>query len=115
MVFIAGVIGMGAVVSKSGHGDLIGRVLFSTAHLAPENDAANFAALNAIGMAIGMVTTIPGQPAIMTTLAANISAATRWPLVTALMAQDTSWLLVLFPYELPPLVMAAHLGGVRVG
>jgi di/tricarboxylate transporter len=113
--FIAGVIGMGSLVSASGLGDLMGKLLFSVVELTPGNDAVNFAALSAIGMAITLVATIPSQPAIMTTLADNLSAATGWPLHTVLMAQVTSWPMVLLPYELPPLVVAAHLGGVRIG
>ncbi len=77
--FIAGVIGMSTMVSTSGLGDLIGRALFSMIRLTPGNDAGNFAALSAIGMGVGMVTTIPGQPAIMATLAAPISLATGCP------------------------------------
>jgi anion transporter len=113
--FIAGVIGMGAVVSKSGLGDLMGRLLFPFVDLAPGNDPRNFAAVSAIGMAVGVVTTIPSQPAIMTTLAHEISAATGWPLFTVLMAQVPTWPMVLFPYQLPPLVVALRLGGVRPG
>lgn len=113
--FMTGVIGMGTVLSTSGLGGFIGKQLFSIVDLTPGNDLVNFAALSAIGMALGVVATVPGQPAIMTTFADNISAATGWPLTTVLMAQVTSWPMVIFPYELPPLVVAAHLGGVRSG
>ncbi len=112
---IAGVIGIGAVAANSGFGDLIGKLLFSIVPLSPGNDAENFAALSAIGMSVAALVTIPGQPAIMTSLAAKISAATGWPLTTVLMAQVPTWTTVLFPYELPPLVVAAQLGGVKTG
>jgi hypothetical protein len=88
---------------------------YPLAVLSPGNDAGNFAALSVIGMAVGALVTMPGQPAIMTTLADRISTATGWPLTTVLMAQVVSWTMVLFPYELPPLVVAAQLGGVRTG
>lgn len=110
---IVGVIGIGAVAADSGFGDLIGKLLFSMVPLSPGNDAENFAALSAIGMVVAALVTIPGQPAIMTSLAAKISAATGWPLVTVLMAQVPTWTMSLFPYELPPLVVAAQLGGLR--
>ncbi|MCH7914509.1 MAG: anion permease [Deltaproteobacteria bacterium] len=113
--FITGVIGMGTVLSTSGLGGFIGKHLFSIVELTPGNDLANFAALSAIGMVLGVVATVPGEPAIMTSFAENISAATGWPLTTVLMAQVTSWPMAIFPYELPPLVVAAHLGGVRIG
>ena len=34
---------------------------------------------------------------------------------TVLLAQVTNWSMALFPYELPPFVVAASLGGVRAG
>ena len=114
-LFVAGVIGMGAVVASSGLGGLIGAWLFAVLGLAPGDHAGNFAAVSAIGMVLGVVATMPGQPAIMTALASNIADATGWPLTTAVLAQIPSWSMAPFPYELPPLVLAMYLGGIRMG
>lgn len=111
--FITGVVSMSAAVSASGLGDLIGHQLFGMVKLEPGQDALNFAAVSAMGMVIGLITTVPGEPAIMTALAGNIAAATGWPLDTALMAQVISWTMAPFPYVLPPLVIAAQLAGAR--
>ena len=113
-LFIVGVIGMGSVVASSGLGDLIGDRLFAILRLEIGEHARNFAAVSAMGMALGMVATFVGQPAIMTALASNIADATGWPLMTAVLAQIPSWSMALFPYELPALVLAMNLGGIRM-
>ena len=114
-MFIVGVIGMGAVVAASGLGDLIGERLFAVLGLVIGDHARNFAAVSAMGMALGIVATFVGQPAIMTALASNIADATGWPLMTAILAQIPSWSMAFFPYELPALVLAMNLGGIRMG
>ncbi len=114
-LFVAGVIGMGAVVASSGLGALIGERLVDLLGFAVGDHAWNFAAVNAMGMALGIVATMPGQPAIMTALAGNVADAAGWPLATAILAQAPSWAMAPLPYELPPVVLAMHLGGVRMG
>lgn len=110
--FVAGVIGMGAVVTSSGLGEQVGRLLFSLVELRPGQDALNFAAVVAIGMGVGVAVGMPGQPAIMSALAPAMSEATGWPLLSVLMAQMPSWPMAIFPYELPPIVVAMYLGGI---
>ena len=110
--FVAGVIGMGAIVAMSGLGTLIGSSIFQTVPLTAGADFINFIVVSGVGMVIGIFTTIPGQPAIMTTLATDIASATGWPLKTVLMLQPISWAMALFAYQLPPFILAAHLGGI---
>ena len=113
--FVAGVIGMGAVVAKSGLGDVIGDWLLARIPLTPGDDFANFAAVGAIGTVVGWFATVPGAPAIMTSFASNIAEAAGWPLKTAVMAQVLSWAMTLFPYQLPPIVLIVTMAGVRMG
>jgi anion transporter len=113
-LFVCGVIGMGAVVTQSGLGAVLGKFLFSVAPLVPGEDLRNFATTAAIGMGLGLVSGMPGQPAVMTPLAEQIVAGTGWPLVTALMTEATSWNMALFPYQLPPIVLTLALGGLRI-
>jgi hypothetical protein len=112
--FVAGVIGMGAVVAKAGVGAYISTALFDIVPLTNGQDFLNFAIVSGVGMAMSIVTTVPGQPAIMTTLAADIAASTGWPLKTVLMTQPISWAMTLFAYQFPPLILAAHLGGIPI-
>lgn len=102
--FVAGIVGMGAVVVNSGLGNAVAQWLFRWVDMTPGNDALNYAIVVALGGIMGLVTSMPGQPGIMSALAENISQATGWPIQTVLMAQVPSWLLALFPYQLPPIV-----------
>lgn len=112
-LFISGIIGMGSVVASSGLGDAIGGWLFARFGLMPGNDLFNFAAVSAIGMIISLATTVPGEPVIIATLADNISAATGWPIETVLLTRVINWSMAPFPYELPPMVVAAQIAGLR--
>ena len=105
---------MGAVVAKAGLGTYISAALFEIVPLTAGDDFLNFVIVNAVGMTMSVITTVPGQPAIMTTLASDIAASTGWPLNTVLMTQPLSWAMALFAYQFPPLILAAHLGGVSM-
>jgi anion transporter len=112
--FVAGVIGLGAVIAHSGLGPVLAERLLPVLELTPGHDARNFAAVVGLGMGTAVVTTFPGQPALMTAMAGVMAQATGWPLLTVLMAQVPSWALILFPYQAPPLVLALQLSGMRV-
>lgn len=112
MLFVSGVIGMSAVVNASGLGALLGKQLFSLVSLHPGHDFANFASVVAVGMGLGIAVGMPGQPAIMSALAPGIADATGWPISGALMVQMTTWSTAIFPYEVPPMVVAMFLARV---
>ena len=114
-LFICGIVGMGSVVAHSGLGDLLGGWLLGQLPMTPGHDFFNLAAMSAMGMLISMATTVPGEPVIAATLARDISAATGWPVATVLLTQTVNWSMVPFPYELPPMVVAARMAGMRVG
>ncbi len=113
--FVAGVIGMGAVVSEAGVGAYLSDVMFGIAPLSPDADLASFATVAAASAAMGLVTTVPGQPAIMTTLAPDIAAATGWPMTTVLMIQPVTWAMAPFAYQFPPWIMCAHIVRASAG
>lgn len=115
ILFLAGVVGMGAVVTHSGLGRVVGDALQGALALDAGGGFGNFAALIGLGAAMGLVTTLPGEPAIMTALAENLARATGWPLVSVLMTQVPSWALLMFPYQAPPLVVAMVVGRICVG
>lgn len=113
--FLAGMIGLGAVVAHSGLGAVLSKAILPYLGLAPGEHARNFASLVGLGMGMSVVTTIPGQPAIMTALAGELAAATGWPVYHVLMAQVPTWSLILFPYQVPPLFIAMQIAGIRIG
>jgi len=114
LLVLAGVIGLGAVVVRSGLGTALGGWLIGALEIAPGGGFGTFASVIGLGVSMGVVTTLPGLPAIMTAFADVLSTATGWPLLTVLMAQVPSWALTMFPYQAPPLVAAKALSGLSV-
>lgn len=114
ILFLAGVIGMGAVVTHSGLGRVVGDALLRLLPLDHGGGLQRFASLVGLGVGMGVVTTLPGQPAIMTALAGTLAKGTGWPLLTVLMAQVPSWTLMMFPYQAPPLVVTMAISRLPV-
>ena len=114
MLYVAGILGMAAVIADSGLGKLVGDYFLAWAPLAPGADAGNFAALVGISALTGLITTMAGVPAILTPFADNLSAATGMSLYAVIMTQVMGYATLFVPYESPPLVVAMQLGGVRV-
>ena len=112
-LFICGIVGMGSVVVHSGLGDLLAGWLLTRLPMEPGRDLFNLAAMSAVGMLISIAATVPGEPVIAATLARDISAVTGWPVATVLLTQAVNWSMVPFPYELPPLVVASRMAGMR--
>jgi anion transporter len=113
--YVAGVVGLGAVVANTGMGNLVGRELIEKIGFEPGHDVRNFFSLVILSTALGPLTTAPGLPAVFTPLAADLATATGFPLVTVLMTQVIGFSTLLFPYQSPPVVLGMQLGKVKVG
>ncbi|MEQ8699753.1 MAG: citrate transporter, partial [Bauldia litoralis] len=111
-LFVAGIIGLGAVVTHSGMGAAIADRLFSVLPLSPGNDPLNFAVMYAFGAITAVLTTLPASPGILSPLAQGISDASGWPLYSVLMAQVPVWFLFPFAYQAPPIVLTLVMGQV---
>ncbi|MFN4284178.1 MAG: SLC13 family permease [Alphaproteobacteria bacterium] len=120
MFYVAGILGLGAVVAESGLGELVGRALISTLDLQPGESWRNFAALTGVYTLTGMLTTMPALPAVLTPLGAELAQATGFPLLTVLMIQVLGFSTIVLPYQMPPVVMSLQMGkipyahGVRI-
>ncbi len=115
MFYVAGVLGLGAVVSDSGLGDALARALVEAIGFTPGEHGRNFAALSLLTMAVGLATTIPALPAVMTPLGAVFADATGLPLETVLMTQVIGFSTIILPYQSPPIIIGVQLAGVRLG
>ena len=115
ILFLAAFVGMGAVITHAGLGEALGKWLITGFHFSRETKFSDFASMIGLGVVLQLVTTLPGQPAIMATFSETLSAATGWPILTVLMTSVSAWALVMFPYQAPPLVATRALTGISVG
>ncbi len=112
--YVAGVLGVGALVTHSGLGAVIGGELIDLLSPHPGETLTNVLSLVAVAMATGLVTTLAGLPAVLTPLAQEFANATGLPLMTVLMTQVIGFSTVILPYSSPPLILAFAMGGVRL-
>jgi hypothetical protein len=115
VLFVAGIIGLGAVVTETGLGALVADQVLRVAPLAPGQDALNFAIVIAVGMVVGLFTTLPAQPSVIVPLAQHMADASGWPLMSVLLAPVASWSVFPFYYQTPPVVLAVALANLRIG
>lgn len=112
LLYVAGFLGLGAVVEHTGLGTAISAALLHWLPLAPGHTLGNVGALGAMGAVLGLMSTLPALPAVMSPLARDLATATGLPLETVLMLQVPVFSTVFFPYQSPPIVIAMQLGGV---
>lgn len=111
-LFVAGVIGVGAIANDTGLGGAIGELLLANVPLSQDGGIVTFYEIFAVSAAVGLVTTFPAAPPIVTSFSDAIAQATAWPLESVLLAQVPSWMIYPFPHEAPPVAIAMALGGV---
>lgn len=87
-IYIAGILGLAALVARSGSGEQIGQTLLAVAPLDP------------------------GTPALFTALAHTLADASGVPLLTVLMVQVIGYGAPMLPYQASSLVVAMGMGGV---
>jgi di/tricarboxylate transporter len=112
LIYVAGFLGLGAVVESTGLGSAISAGLLHWLPMTPGHTAANVGTIGAMGAVMGMLSTLPALPAVLTPLAADLAKATGLPLESVLMLQVPVFSTVFFPYQSPPIVIAMQLGGV---
>ncbi|KVA14116.1 SLC13 family permease [Burkholderia ubonensis] len=114
LVYVAGFLGLGAVVTESGLGVWAANLLLRAAPMEPGHYATNVLLILGIGASIGLVTTLPGLPAVLTPIAGQLARASGLPLYTVLMLQVPVFSTVFIPYQSPPMMIAMHMGGVSL-
>ncbi len=114
LFYVAGIMGLGAMVDQSGLGNRLASAILQVLPLAPDHPAMNFASLAAVSTVVSMITTLPGAPTVLTPLAEQMAHASGLPLETVLMSQVLGFSNPILPYESAPLVVAMQLGGERL-
>ena len=114
LLFVAGVMGLGAVISESGLGEAVVHGLSRHARFAADTPLWNAAVLTLISTVVSLVTNLAGVPATMTPLAQDLAAVTGLPLMTVLMTQVLAFSNVCLPYQAPPLIFAMQAASLPV-
>ncbi len=113
-IYVAGIMGLGALATDSGLAQAMGRWLIDIAEFEPGNDAWTFTVMTIAGTLIGPLVTNPGIPAVMAPMAGGIAEASGLPVATVLMMIVVGFSMVILPFQAAPLVVAAQICGVRV-
>ena len=111
-IYLAGILGLAAVVAWSGLGDTIGNAVIPLLPLDPARPAATFASMIGLASALNFVVTANGLPAVFTPLAQSIAEHAELSLSTVLMSQVFAYATPLLPYQAAPLVVATGLARV---
>lgn len=115
LFFVAGIIGLGALISVSGLGEAVFTGVSQFANFSEGQPLQNIAVLTGISTLVAIVASLPSVPAIMTPMAQDIAELTGLPLSTILMTQVLAFSNVFLPYQAPPLIIAMQLGKIPFG
>jgi len=115
LLFVAGIMGLGALISHAGLGEALVQAAGGWINLSPETPVWNLSVLTGMSTLVAMATSLPGVPAVMTPMAADLAAASGLPITTVLMTQVLAFSNVFLPFQAPPLVVAIQAGNLRAG
>ncbi len=111
-IYVAGILGVGALVSDSGLGAALAEGVLHAIELDPDSPGRSFFVLSLLATGLGTVSTMPGVPAILTPIAGDMAAASGLPVETVLMTFVVGFSTVFFPYQVPPLIVLLQLGNI---
>ncbi|HEX4329179.1 MAG TPA: SLC13 family permease [Burkholderiales bacterium] len=114
LIYVAGFLGLSAMIAQTGLGAWAGHQLLQVVNMQPGHPGLNLAILAALGAGIGLITTLPGLPAVMTPLAREFSQASGLALYSVLMLEVPVFSTVFLPYECPPILIGMALGAVSI-
>jgi di/tricarboxylate transporter len=114
LLFVVGALALGSLVNASGLGGMLAQALEDILPLREGAAFVNFVSLSAISALTGLFTTVPGVPAVLTPMAADLSAQSGMSLQAVLMTQVIGFSTVLFPYQVVPLAVAMQLSGEKL-
>jgi anion transporter len=112
LFYVAGVLGLGAVIDHAGIGDWLAHAALAVLGLQPGAHGQAFALVAGLGAFIATLATQPSTPAVMTPLSDTLAQAVGLPVSVVLMMQVVGFSTVFLPYQAPPLVVAMQLGEI---
>lgn len=114
LLFVAGILGFGGVISSSGVGDILAQTFLSVLPIERGETFINFMLLNLMATTTGFMTTLPGVPAVLTPLSTQLSQATGLSLESVVMTQVIGFSTVIFPYQAPPILVGLQMAGETI-
>ncbi|KEO58595.1 SLC13 family permease [Thioclava indica] len=111
LLFVAGALTLGTIVSSSGLGALIASKVFGVLPFSQGHDFLNFMSLSLLATVTSIFTTMAGVPAVLTPLTPDLAQATGFSQEAVMMTQVIGFSSVLFPYQVGPLIVAMGLAG----
>lgn len=115
LLYVAGILALGAVVAETGLGARLAEALLGTVELEGEGGVFGLAAVVAAAIVLALGTTLPGTAAVMVPLAGDLAGATGLRLDAVLTAIMLGASMPLLPYQAAPMVVALQLGRVPMG
>ncbi|GGB79800.1 citrate transporter [Marinobacterium zhoushanense] len=115
LLFIAGVLGLGRLVASSGLGSVLAMQMEQWLPLEQGADFINFVSLSLMSVVAALGVTLPGVPAVLTPMAADLAAQTGWSVESVLMTQVLGFSTILFPYQSGPLLVSMQLAKEPLG
>ncbi|MEK6592680.1 MAG: SLC13 family permease [Pseudomonadota bacterium] len=114
VIYLAAVIGLGAVVVQTGLNQVGAQIVLQTLDLKAGQDAYNFMQLSLLATGMGLVVTNVAQPALLAPLAEGFAQAVGWPLKSVLMTMAVGFSTMILPYQVPPMLVGMHVAGLRL-
>ena len=113
LFFIAGILGLGGMINHTGLGHTLAQGLLSLFPLSGDHPFGNYLSISLASALTGLLTTLPGIPAVFTPLSDTIATTTGLSIKTILMMQVLGFSTVLLPYQAPPIVIGLQLAGEK--
>ncbi|WP_366655652.1 SLC13 family permease [Fodinicurvata sp. EGI_FJ10296] len=113
LLYIAAVLSLGPVMTATGAGQALGDWLLGIVPLSGAGDFTVMVSMAGMATVMGLAATMPGAPAVAAPLFPEIAQLTGWSIEAVGMAQVFGYATPLLPYQVPPLVVALAMGGVR--
>jgi anion transporter len=112
VIYLAAVIGLGAVVVETGLNQVGAQMVERALDLKPGQDALNFMQLSLLATGMGLVVTNVAQPALLAPLAEGFAQSMDWPLKSVLMTMAVGFSTMILPYQVPPVLVGLHAAGI---
>jgi di/tricarboxylate transporter len=114
LIYVAGIIGIGAVVSETGLGAFISRWMVDAMALSTDTPLHSLLSLSGLAMLLGLFATMPGVPAILVPISGELQSVSGLTMEAVLMTQVIGFSTVWFPYQVPPIIVGMQLGNVAL-